>query len=157
MIFIKIDLEKNPVPWAAPRESRGRRYNPKHLQKEYTRWQVKSQYKGDILQTYVAVVFEFVFSIPKKTSKKNRELMSKGLCLPTGCDNTNCQKFYEDCLKGIVFKDDRYVGAISSFKHYGEKPNVFAYIYPWDEYIRIFKNIPYDLNKTGGGNHDEAS
>lgn len=54
--------------------------------------------------------------------------MLKGEILPTSCDCTNLQKLYEDCLKGIVIKDDRKVAKIFSEKVYGEKEGVFIQI-----------------------------
>jgi len=56
--------------------------------------------------------------------------MLNGEIFPTKSDTTNCQKFYEDCLKGIVFKDDRQVVIICSEKKYGEMGLVKIQINP---------------------------
>lgn len=70
--------------------------------------------------------------------------MLDGEILPTNCDCTNLQKFYEDCLKNIVIKDDRYVVKITSEKLYRDKGCIFMKIYTLDEYRKI--NADFNRN-----------
>jgi len=63
-----------------------------------------------------------------------KERMLSGEIRPTRCDNTNMQKFYEDCLKNIVFMDDRYVYKNISEKLYGDKGKILIQVFSMDEY-----------------------
>jgi Holliday junction resolvase RusA-like endonuclease len=54
--------------------------------------------------------------------------MLRGEIRPTCSDATNCQKFYEDCIKDILIEDDRYIAKISSEKIYGEQGKVLINI-----------------------------
>ena len=61
--------------------------------------------------------------------------MLEGKIIPTCKDVTNCQKFYEDCLKGIVIEDDRNVQMIVSRKFYGEIAQVRIRVLPIKDMI----------------------
>jgi Holliday junction resolvase RusA-like endonuclease len=70
---------------------------------------VKSMYAEKPLDGFVALQMTFYEPPPASASKKMKERMLSGEIRPTRCDNTNMQKFYEDCLQNIVFLDDRFV------------------------------------------------
>lgn len=127
MIVLEIPFE--PVPWASPRLGKHTCYDPRERDKRAIRYLVKEQYKGPVIEEYVNLIFLFGFSMPKSATKKQRDRMLAQEIIPTKCDCTNLQKLFEDCLKGIVFKDDRLVESISSKKLYREKPFMFAIIY----------------------------
>ena len=120
MIAIEIPFE--PVPWAAPQYAHRHVYDKREADKRAIRYLVREQYKGPVLNEYVFLEFLFGISIPKSTSKKNRMLMLVHEIIPTRCDCTNLQKLFEDCLKGIVIKDDRMAEIVLSAKIYSEKP-----------------------------------
>lgn len=122
MIHVKLDLD--PVPWAAPHLSRGRAYDKREADKRAARFLIREQYEGPLLEGPVRLNFIFTFSIPKSYSAKKRKQVLNHELIPTKCDCTNLQKLYEDCLKGIVFKDDRYVEYVSSYKTFGEKSSI---------------------------------
>jgi Holliday junction resolvase RusA-like endonuclease len=132
MIYIEIPFD--PVPWAAPRLSRHHAYDPKEKEKRAIRYIIKEQYSDEPIEGYVALFFSFVFQIPKSASKAKRAQMLQGLIIPTRSDCTNCQKLYEDCLKNVVFRDDRNVEVIGSRKLYAEKGSVNITILNRDEY-----------------------
>jgi Holliday junction resolvase RusA-like endonuclease len=112
--MIEIHIPTIPVSWAASQHRGNIHYNPKHKDKISTRVYISSQYRGAMITGIVALRFLFTFSKPKRPSSS----------IPLKKDCTNMQKFYEDCLKGIVIKDDRYVAKISSEKIYGIKDQV---------------------------------
>jgi len=143
MITITIPLD--PVPWAAPRLSRGRCYDPKEKDKRAARWHVKDQYRMAPIQDYVVLCFIFIFEPPKSASKKRRLDMLAGLIIPTKGDCTNYQKLYEDCLKKIVIEDDRNVEIIGSRKLYGEKGSVVINILTRNEYKGLLAYPPCKL------------
>jgi len=93
-----------------------------------------------MLKGYFVIEFVFAFPIPNSTTKKEKEKMLAGEIIPTGCDCTNLQKFYEDCLKNIIIPDDRYVAKITSEKLYRNKECIFVKIYTLDEYRMLNAN-----------------
>jgi len=129
--MINICLNQVPVSWKASQVSGKRHYNPRHLEKIRTQKAIKIQYKEKPLTEYVSLIFSFFMPIPKSTSKKKKELMLNGQIYPTKLDVTNCQKFYEDCLKGIVIEDDRTVCFIIASKYFSEEPKVLITVIPW--------------------------
>lgn len=130
--MITITIEGDPVPWSAPKLSRGHVYDPKEREKQAIRYLIKQQYNEEPIQGYVCLCFFFVFSPPKSASKKKREAMLCGSIMPTRADCTNLQKLYEDCLKNVVFGDDRNVMLVHSEKAYQEKPKTIINIWSFE-------------------------
>jgi len=123
-----------PIPWSASRVSRGKHWNPRGKDKLWTQWTIKSQYKGKPLDGYIVLDMTFWEPPPLSASKSARARMLSGEIRPTRCDNTNMQKFIEDCLKNIVFRDDRYVCKNISEKLYGTKGKTVIKVYTLEEY-----------------------
>ena len=138
--MIEIDLPNIPVPWAASRVGKKGHFNPRGKEKLFTQWQIKSLYRDKPLEGFVVLDLLFVEPVPASTSKKIRALMLAGEIFPTRCDNTNCQKFYEDCAKNILFLDDRYVVKNISEKLYGVKGCVKIKVYTLKEYRECHAN-----------------
>lgn len=140
--MIEIELANNPVAWAASRVGKRGHFNPRAAEKNFTRWQIKAQYRRKPLEGFVVLEFEFFFRIPNSTSKKRREemLTCGSECIPTCSDLTNLQKFYEDCLKEIVIGDDRNVALISSKKLYAEKGKILIRVFPLKEHQEMYGN-----------------
>jgi len=128
--MIQIELDGAPTPWAAPLRNGNKTYDPKSKEKDWAKWQIKSQYREELIGGPVHVDFTFYLPIPKRTSGIRRRQMLNHIILPTTKpDTTNLQKLYEDCLKGIVLTDDNLVTDISSRKRYSEKPGLLIRIY----------------------------
>jgi Holliday junction resolvase RusA-like endonuclease len=121
---VELTIPLDPVPWAAPKLSKHRCYDPREADKRAIRFYLRDQYDGEPYEKYVSVHFFFAFEPPPSTPLKKRIQMLSGEIRPTKCDCTNLQKLYEDCLKGIVIKDDRQVCVVSSSKCYEEKAHV---------------------------------
>lgn len=132
--MIQIELPNIPVPWTASRITTRGSFNPKGKEKNFTRWQIKSIYREDPIPGYVVLDFVFFMRIPHSASKRDRVKMLAGEIIPTNVDATNCQKFYEDCLKQIIITDDRNVAKISSEKLYGDKEKILIRVWPLEEY-----------------------
>jgi Holliday junction resolvase RusA-like endonuclease len=130
--MISIYLNVDPVPWSAPKLSKYGTYDPKEAEKRATRFLIRQQYTGVPYTGYFNLSFTFIFAVPKSYSKKKRDLIERGLLVPTRSDLTNLQKFYEDCLKNIVIDDDRGVAYITSSKLYGKKGQVLITVTPWE-------------------------
>lgn len=144
MFIVEIPYE--PVPWSPSRVSKFGTYDPKEKDKRAIRYLIRQNFHEPIMEGYVHVVLMFGFSVPKSASKKKRAQMLAGEIIPTRCDCTNLQKLLEDCLKGIVFKDDRMVESISSKKMYSHKPFMMALVYTNEE--REGKCFFEDLDRT---------
>ena len=138
--MLSLEIETDPVPWSAPVILRnGLSYNPKNKQKQWTILQVKSLYKDKPIPGFVVVDMLFREKIPKSTPKKNIPSMLAGRVRPTRCDTSNLYKFYEDCIKNILFEDDRFVAKNISEKIYGEKGAVSIKVYSLEEYESNFR------------------
>ncbi len=129
-----LDLANTPIPWAAPKRVKGKFYDIRYLDKLATRRNLHRLYRKDPIKGYVALSFVFYFSPPPSVSKKRREQMLAGEVIPTSCDCTNLQKFYEDCLKNLVITDDRNVAKISSQKLYAENDGIVIKIWTLEEF-----------------------
>lgn len=140
--MIQIEIYGNLTAWAAPRLGRGgTAYNPKSKEKEHTRWQIKSLYRDELILGPVHLDFTFYFPIPKSTSYVKRRQMLAHIILPeVKPDTTNLQKFYEDCLKGIVIGDDKNATDTSARKRYSDKPRVLIRV------ISLNGNTPQKLD-----------
>lgn len=132
--MIEIYIPLSPTPWAAPKLSKRRIYDPREIEKRVVRYYIKQQYNGPLLTAYTAIKLSYRFKPPSSTSKKRRVEMLAGKIIPTKSDCTNLQKLYEDCLKGLVIDDDRKVAKIFSEKLYGEKDEIFINIFTLEEY-----------------------
>ena len=127
--MIELRLFGKPVAWAASRVGKKGHFNPRSEEKKAFMWQIKAAYKGPMLaEGYFHLNFWFEEPIPASTSKEVREEMLRGNIIPSQNDCTNMQKFYEDCLKGIVIDDDRYVSHVSSSKKYSDEPGIYISI-----------------------------
>lgn len=125
---IELVIDGDPVSWLAHAGFGNKAYNPRYTQKCYTIYTVQAQlyavltpqlpYSGPVSMEYV-----FHLAIAKNTSKQKLEKMKAGeiphIKRP---DCTNMQKFYEDCLKNLVYKDDSQVVESVARKCYSDHP-----------------------------------
>lgn len=120
--MIILEIEEDPVPWKSHGGYGRRSFNPRYKEKEWVQWQLKKQYNGPLLECALSVELIFYRTIPKTTSQKNRKLMLEGRIRPiTRPDRGNYLKFYEDCLTGIVIKDDSVIVDGPVRKYYADK------------------------------------
>jgi len=132
---VELTIPYDPVPWASPRLSKNRCWDPREADKRAFRFLLRQQYDASPYEKYVAITFYYAFAPPASASLKKRCKMLSGEIRPTKCDCTNLQKLYEDCLKGIVIKDDRQVCMVSSYKYYEEKAHVDIIVQDLKEYF----------------------
>jgi Holliday junction resolvase RusA-like endonuclease len=132
--MLKIELNVDPVSWLAPKFNGWQAYDKRAPEKRATRYLIAQQYKDPPFDGYTHLFFTFTFKVPKSASKAKKADMLARKIVPTRSDCTNLQKFYEDCLKGIVITDDRNVEIITSQKLYGEKGHVTIEIWSSEEW-----------------------
>jgi Holliday junction resolvase RusA-like endonuclease len=136
--MIELEIPKSPIPWAASKVGKKGHFNPRGKDKLWTQWQIKALYKGKPIEGYIVLEIKFIDPMPLSASKKEKQDMLSGKLMPVRCDLTNCIKFIEDCLKNIVFMDDRYVAKNISEKLYGDKGKTLIKVYPLDEYRKTY-------------------
>lgn len=132
--MLQFEIYGSLVPYAAHRNNGRFQYDPKSKEKEQIRWQIKAQHRGEPIDGAPILDFTFYFAIPKATSKIRRRQMLAGLIVPTVApDCSNLIKLYEDCLKGIVIQDDRFVSEIVARRRFAEAPSVLIRVIPYQE------------------------
>lgn len=125
--MINLSLHGIPVSQARPRSSnRGgffRTYDPKAKEKDQAKWQIKSQYREQLLTQPLAVYLNFYMPIPKSASKPlTRQMLNGKIFHIKRPDIDNLTKFALDCLNGIVFQDDSQISRLYAKKLYGSEP-----------------------------------
>ena len=121
--MIQILLEGIPVSWLAHAGYGRRSFNPRFREKSYALYHIKLQYDQLPIEEAISICYEFEMPIPQSISKKKQMQMLGGIIEHIKRpDCTNMQKFYEDCLKGIVIKDDSQVVESIARKRYSDHP-----------------------------------
>lgn len=125
-----ITIDGLPVPWKAHAGYGKRSFNPRFKEKEYYQWQIKSQWNQNIpLAGPIFLKVVYHMPIPLGTSKVRRlQMLNQKMFHIKRPDLDNCNKFLEDCLKGIVFEDDSQVVQIHARKIYSEHPRTVVEI-----------------------------
>ena len=114
-------LEGDPVPLARARMGNHKLYDGQKHIKNVARTQLLSQFNNTQQFTGpLHVHIEFFFQIPKQHKI--------GEFHHTRPDISNCVKFVEDIMNGIVFPDDCLIASLTSKKTYDEKPLTEFYI-----------------------------
>jgi Holliday junction resolvase RusA-like endonuclease len=127
--MIEIVINGVPLPWKAPYVGSKGAYSPRYHEVQIFRKIIQDQYHGEIIDVAINCDLVFYMPIPKSVSKKKRQLMLSGSIRPEVTpDRTNMAKLYEDCLQGIVIKNDAKIvdGRIS--KYYSEVPRTVIVI-----------------------------
>lgn len=117
MVTYSLNIKATPVPWAAHKGFGKRAYNPRRAEREEVQWLLKDQWKMEPIKEALRLTFFFFLPLPKKERNKYDYMP----CHTRKPDCTNLQKFMEDALKGIVFKDDSQVISVESHKYWTDK------------------------------------
>lgn len=82
---------------------------------------IKTLYRGPQFDGPVAMEIRAFYTIPKSTTKKNRQLMIDGLYRPCKKpDADNVIKVVADALNGIAYRDDAQVVQVVCAKFYAD-------------------------------------
>lgn len=133
--MISLDLFGDPISKISPHfRRRGKfinAYDPKEKLKVGVQWQIRSIYKNEPLTVPVALDIIFFMPIPASQSGIKKRQMANGIIAHTKKpDIDNLQKFYCDCMKKIVFKDDAQIVEIRAKKIYSNKSGTLIRIIP---------------------------
>lgn len=108
-------------------------YNPQAGLKSGVKNILMAQHQGDPIEGPVFVIALFYFTPPESWSKKKKQ-RALGLLEPKiyhDCkpDKDNLEKFINDCLDGVVIKNDAQIYGGIQLKEYRETPGIDLYIY----------------------------
>lgn len=135
-VFFKVPGK--PQGKARPRVVGGHAYTPQKTKdfEQAVAWAFKAA-GGKIMDGYIKVTVTAFYEITKSTSKKNRELMERGIILPTvKPDIDNVIKAVLDALNGIAYRDDNQVVQLNGAKFYGKEPCLYIEVKTYDEKTR---------------------
>lgn len=124
---MKLTIPGEPCAKQRPRMTKaGHTYTPdKTVNYETLVKQLYIMQEKERLEGALKMTVEAFFSIPKSTSKKNREKMLKGEIRPTKKpDWDNIGKIVSDALNEIAYKDDCQIVDARVRKWYSDNPRV---------------------------------
>ena len=94
-------------------------------------WQLKTAAPAQPWAEPVAVTFEFIFPIPKGTSKiKYHQMLTRQILPDIRPDEDNLAYLITNAMKGIVYDDDKRICEKHVYKYYGLKPLVKITVIP---------------------------
>ena len=127
---MKIIIDGNPIPKARHKTSRYSTYDPQHVKKEETFWEMRSQALSiskenplalQVLNGPLMMHIIFFMQAPYSYTDRKRESLY-GQPHHKKPDLSNLIKFYEDCANTILYKDDAQICKIEAQKIYDKKP-----------------------------------
>jgi Holliday junction resolvase RusA-like endonuclease len=131
-LVIKGDPVARKEPGFSGKKHGKKGYSLQTAEKAYYRHCIEAQYKGKPIDGPVKASFEFVFAVPKSYNAKKRAACLAGeIEHSVKPDYSNCLKFVEDCIKGIVITDDCKISRSGEGgKSWGENPGTVVKIVP---------------------------
>jgi len=131
MIILTIDGE--PTAWMRPgfNKKTGAVYDQQKKEKGQCKWQLQAQMNEKPLTVPLELDIVFYFSVPKSTSTaKRKQMLRDDIHHMIKPDNDNLQKYYLDCMTGIIYEDDCQVVDIHARKVYGDSPRTVICVRP---------------------------
>jgi Holliday junction resolvase RusA-like endonuclease len=131
--MIEIEIKGNPIAKARPRFARVgkfvRTYDPQETEESRFLFEVQKQWNRPPIDHPLKVRCSFEMPIPKGTSGKKRQAMNFDEIKHTKRpDISNLIKFVEDCLNGVVWKDDSFIVYLAGGKFYSDEPKTLIMI-----------------------------
>jgi len=127
----KYEIPGEPVAWSSHRGFGRKSFSPHYVEKEAARFYLKKQHGDSPLYTKgIRVHFEFLMPVPSSMPKKvlKRILAGEKVFHVKRKDRSNCIKFAEDCLTGVVIADDNIICDGSAQKYYSDNPRTIITI-----------------------------
>lgn len=122
--MIKLFLDIKPTPKQSTKFSNGRAYTPARLKKYVNdlKLLIKSQYKGDLLDTPIKIKRLHFYFEPTKTMLKSKKIRSELACFVIPVivkpDLDNLCKPLFDAMEGVIFKGDQQIFGIDEIRKY---------------------------------------
>lgn len=129
---MKYIIPGEPVAWSSHRGFGKKSFSPHYKEKEAAQYFLKNQHGNNhLISTAISVDFYFEMPIPKSMPKKTQKLIDAGVKIfhIRRKDRSNCVKFAEDCLTGVVITDDNIICDGRAQKYYSRTPQTIIHIY----------------------------
>jgi len=108
-------------------------YNPQAQIKRGVKNILMTQHQGEPLECAVFVIAVFYFAAPESWSEKKKRraygLEEPRILHAVKPDKDNCEKFINDCLDGVVIKNDAQIYGGLALKEYREEPGIEIIVY----------------------------
>jgi len=138
---MRIVIEGPPIPAARPRVCRiggtSVAYDPQKRQKQDIQKEIlhqlssMPQFRSEKAQADAFdVKMSFHLPISKSATKAQKNEKLWGIAETQRPDCSNLAKFYEDCMNGIVYKDDSMIESLSVSKKFSETPCTIIDVVP---------------------------
>lgn len=131
-MIVRLTFKGQPISKARPRVTKRGAYCAQSKEMSAVRWEAEHQYSGDIHQGAVAISMKAYFTRPKGHFGTGR---NAGKLKPSAPqhhvvkpDGDNIEKFYWDCLSGILYVDDSQIVSNSCQKIWLNEQNAAGYV-----------------------------
>lgn len=134
--MLSITIDGRPIPWkrAGERHVNGKviHYDRQAVEKEQVRWQLRDQFRQEILTVPILIDIIFYRQVPKSASKKMREQMLHDYVkCAVRPDMDNCEKFLMDAMTGVIYKDDALIYDKHTVNRWSLRPATVIRIVPY--------------------------
>lgn len=128
MLLFEIFIPITPRPWTVKRGKHFYNTNVDYIAQ--VKKLLRSAFKTNPYDCPIMCSFVHYLPIPRSVSKRQQiKYVSGEMPHLKRPDTTNLNKQIEDCLTGIVFKDDRQVVKIKGYKRYGVSTGTLIEVY----------------------------
>jgi len=156
-LMINLEVAGEPIAQmrAKPNYRNRCMYDPQKAEKEKIRWQLRSDYKEELLTGPLQAYILYYFPIPKSASKKMRKSMITGevhhVMKP---DKDNLEKFICDCMTGVIYDDDCKIVDNRGIKLFSEYPRTVIRIVrlTFNPKLQEELNKLYEIDTRDSGN-----
>lgn len=127
----KYEIPGEPTAWSSHRGYGKKSFSPHYKQKQAAQYFLSEQMQGgSLFSTAIFVDFYFEMPIPSSMPKKIQKLIDSGMRVYhiKRKDRSNCVKFAEDCLTGVVITDDNIICGGRAEKYYSRTPKTIIHI-----------------------------
>lgn len=97
-------------------------YHPTAKEAIEVQKEIQKQYQGEPIDDALFVHFVFHMPVPKSWTIRQKNMALDGRLQPIGKpDASNLAKFYEDCMKGVIYTDDARIIWVTPIKEYDDE------------------------------------
>lgn len=127
----KYEIPGEPTAWSSHRGYGKKSFSPHYKEREAAQYFLKNQHNHlPLFNKALFIDFYFEMPIPTSMPKKLQKLIDNGSKIYhiKRKDRSNCVKFAEDCLTGVVITDDNIICGGKAEKYYSRFPRTIIHI-----------------------------